>query len=128
MLLNRAGRVCVGALTTAFAVSLECLCLAECLRRKLGGLECRYLRDCFLRIIAASLAMGIPLFFVARQFAKHFPATRAAYWTELTVEVPLGLLLFFLAGRLFGVPEIGLSSYLSATPFWHRLAGTRAKI
>jgi putative peptidoglycan lipid II flippase len=116
------------ALTTAFAVSFECVCLAECLRRKLGGLEGRYLRDCFLRILAASTAMGIPLFFLAGEFVKYLPATRGAYWSELAIEAPLGLLLFYLAARSLGIPEISIACNLYVAPVWHRLTGGRAKI
>jgi putative peptidoglycan lipid II flippase len=116
------------ALTTAFAVSLECVCLAELLRRKLGGLEGRYLRDCFLRILAASMAMGIPLFFLAREFVKRLPATRGAYWSELAIEIPLGLLLFYSAARLLGISELSVASNLYIAPIWHRLTGARAKI
>jgi putative peptidoglycan lipid II flippase len=116
------------ALTTAFAVSLECICLAECLRRKLGGLEGRYLRDCFLRILAASTAMGIPLFFLAREFFMHLPATRAAYWSELAIEVPVGLLLFYLAARLLGISEISAASNLYLAPIWNRILNARVKI
>jgi putative peptidoglycan lipid II flippase len=116
------------ALTTAFAVSLECLCLAELLRRKLGGLEGRYLRDSFLRILAASLVMGAPLFFLAREFEQHFPATRGAYCAELALEAPVGLLLFWLAARWLRIPEVGLASNLYVAPVWHRLNGIHARL
>jgi putative peptidoglycan lipid II flippase len=116
------------ALTTAFAMTLECIWLAECLRRKLGGLEGRYLRDCFLRILAASVAMGVPLFFLARQFVIYLPATRGAYWSELAIELPLGLLLFYLAARLLDIPEMNVASNLYMAPIWRRVTGLRAKI
>jgi putative peptidoglycan lipid II flippase len=116
------------ALTTALAVSLECLCLAECLRRKLGGLEGRYLRDRFVRITVASLAMGLPLFLLARSFARYLPATRPAYCAELAIEVPLGLLFFYLAARSLGISEMSVASNLYIAPIWHRVTGTHAKI
>jgi putative peptidoglycan lipid II flippase len=116
------------ALTTAIAVSLECLCLAECLRRKLGGLEGNYLKDCFLRVTAASLVMVAPLIFLDQQFAAHFPATRQAYCIELAICVPLGLLIFYCSARLFRVAEIRVASDVFVAPLRRRLAGAHAKI
>lgn len=116
------------ALTTAIAVTLECLALAECLRRKLGGLEGRYLKDCFLRVTAASLVMAGPLIFLDRQFAGHIPATRTAYCNELAIGVPLGLLIFYCAARFFRVAEIGFASEVFIAPLLRKLNRTHAKI
>ena len=60
------------ALTTACAVGLECLCLAECLRRKLGGLEGRYLSACFMRVAVGSAVMALPLYFFHYRAVKAF--------------------------------------------------------
>ncbi|HEY3939901.1 MAG TPA: murein biosynthesis integral membrane protein MurJ, partial [Bryobacteraceae bacterium] len=116
------------ALTTAIAVTLECLALAECLRRKLGGLEGRYLKDCFLRVTAASMVMAAPLIFLDQQFAEHIPATRSAYCNELAIGVPLGLLIFYCAARFFRVAEIGFASEVFIAPLLRKLNGTHAKI
>jgi putative peptidoglycan lipid II flippase len=111
------------ALTTAFAMSLECVCLVGCLRRKLGGLEGAYLKNCFLRISAASLVMGTLLFLLVQQFSRHLPAVRWAYCAELTFEVPLGLLLFYYAARFFQVRELDLALDLFIKPLWRRING-----
>ncbi len=116
------------ALTTACAVALECLCLAECLRRKLGGLEGRYLQNSFLRITAASLLMAVPLILINHGFLHNFAETRQAYWGELGICVPSGMLLFFWAARLFKVAEVQYLANEFVSPLWLRLTAMRAKI
>jgi putative peptidoglycan lipid II flippase len=116
------------ALTTACAVGLECLCLAECLRRKLGGLEGRYLSACFLRVALASLAMALPLYLLHSRVFKAFPDTRLAYCAQLAILIPLALLLFFAAARWLGVQEIGFAFSSFVVPTWKRIANKRGKI
>jgi len=111
------------ALTTALAVTLECLLLAECLRRKLGGLEGRYLRNCFLRIAAAAAVMFFPLLFMHRHFCALFPETRLGYAAELTIALPLAGVIFFAAARLLGVAEIRFVHQAFVLPTWTRFAG-----
>src|SRR5207245_11457950 len=91
------------ALTTSVAMSLEAVFLFEGLRRKLHGLDGRYLLDRFLRILAAALAMAVPLVAFDHQFRLHAPATRLAFLLEVVVLLPLAVLLFTVACRLFRV-------------------------
>jgi putative peptidoglycan lipid II flippase len=116
------------AITTAVAVGLECLCLAECLRRKLGGLEGRYLRGCFLRIVLASAIMALSLLFLRNLFAGVFPQTRLGYLSELAVALPLALGSFLAAARALGVEEIRFAYDSFWVPTWQRLRTLHAKI
>jgi len=116
------------ALTTALTVALECLCLAECLRRKLGGLEGRYLWSSFVRITAASLVMAVPLLIISRELFPGVSASREAYWLELGICIPFGVLLFVLAARALKVVEIQYLSDQMVKPLQTRLAAARAKL
>jgi putative peptidoglycan lipid II flippase len=116
------------ALTTACAVGIECLVLAECLRRKLGGLEGRYLSACFLRVALASAVMALPLYLLHNHAFNTFPDTRLAYCIQLAVLIPLALILFFAAARFLGVQEISFAFSSFVVPTWKRLLNKRAKI
>jgi putative peptidoglycan lipid II flippase len=116
------------ALTTACAVGMECLVLAECLRRKLGGLEGRYLSTCFARVALASALMALALYWLHSHLFKTLPDSRMAYCGELAVLLPTGLLLFLGAARAMGVQEIGFAFSSFVVPTWKRFSNKRAKI
>jgi hypothetical protein len=116
------------ALTTACAVGLECLCLAECLRRKLGGLEGRYLTACFLRVAVAAAAMALPLYFFHIQAAKAFGTTRLGYCSQLAILIPVSVVLFLAAARFLRVQEIGFAFDSFLVPTWKRFSNKHAKI
>jgi putative peptidoglycan lipid II flippase len=98
------------ALTTSIAMSFEALCLYEGLRRKLGGLDGRYLMNRFARILGATLLTTAPLVLLDRQFESHFSAERAGYFLELIVLLPVAVLSFIAACRIFRVEEIRSAS------------------
>jgi putative peptidoglycan lipid II flippase len=116
------------AITTACVIGIECLFLAEALRRKLGGLEGRYLRRCFSRIALASFVMILPLLLLHNRFFSALPASRITYFSELAVSIPLALILFFTSARLVGVEEVGFAISGFFVPMWNRLLCMRAKI
>jgi putative peptidoglycan lipid II flippase len=105
------------ALTTSIAMSLEAACLYEGLRRRLGGLDGRYLMDRFLRILAAAIATTVPLAQLDRQFLLHGYVTRAGFLLELVILLPLAALMFVTACKLFRVKEI----YVAGQLFWNPL-------
>jgi putative peptidoglycan lipid II flippase len=113
------------ALTTACAVGLECLCLAECLRRKLGGLEGRYLVASFARISLASIIMAIALVFLRTRLFSAFAATRSSYCAELAIAIPLSVIVFILAAHVLGVQEIRFAFNSFVVPTWKRLKTAR---
>jgi len=144
------------AITTAVAVGIECLCLAECLRRKLRGLEAqrarscretvpgicaastsascagysegRYLRGCFLRIALASAIMALSVAFIRGLMVGAFPQTRWGDLSELALFVPLALGTFFIAARALDVEEIRFAYDSFVVPTWRRLRSLHAKI
>jgi putative peptidoglycan lipid II flippase len=144
------------AITTAVAVGVECLCLAECLRRKLdgfeaqkarscretvpgigaaatgasyaGNLESRYLRGCFLRIALASAIMALSVVFVRSLVVSAFPQTRWGDLSELALFVPLALGTFLIAARALDVEEIRFAYESFVVPTWRRVRRLHAKI
>ncbi len=116
------------ALTTSLAVTLEALILLECLRRKLGGLDGRYLLDRFLRVTAASGAMALVFACVSRILGDATGANRWSYFGELAVALPLGLLAFVGGARLVRLNEIAFATDLFIAPVRKRLLAAHAKI
>jgi len=116
------------ALTTAIAVGVECLCLAECLRRRLGGLEGRYLCVTLLRIALASAVMALPLVLLRSRWLTVFPETRLGYCSELAIAIPLALALFLAAARVLHIEEIGFAFHSFVVPTWKRVAIMHGKI
>ncbi len=116
------------ALTTSFAVSLEALILFECLRRKLGGIEGRYLLDRFLRVTAASGAMAFVFACVNRVLGNPNSGDRWGYCGELAVALPLGLLAFLWCARLVRLNEIAFATDLFIAPIRKRLLFAHARI
>lgn len=100
------------ALTTSIAMSVEALCLFEGLRRKLGGLDGRYLMNRFTRILSAALFMAAPLALLDHQFLLRVTPARPGYLLELATLMPLAVLLFIAACKLFKVEEIRSASRL----------------
>jgi putative peptidoglycan lipid II flippase len=94
------------ALTTSIAMTLEAVCLFEGLRRKLHGLDGRYLLQRFVRILSAALFMAAPLALLDRYFALHVAPVRPGYLLELALLLPLAALLFVASCKVFRVEEI----------------------
>ncbi len=95
------------ALSTSTVAILEALFLFEQLRRKLGGIEGRYVVDRLKRISAASLLMALPVALAYFWLHRYLPPSRLSYLCEISVCLPIGLLVFAGASRLLGVEEIG---------------------
>jgi putative peptidoglycan lipid II flippase len=116
------------ALSTSVVAIVASLCLFELLRRKLGGIEGRYLLHRFVRIAAASLIMAIPIAVLNEQMSHHWAANRWGYLGILAVCLPLGLAMFTFAAHIFGVNELGIAASSFLRPFQERFASARAKI
>jgi putative peptidoglycan lipid II flippase len=116
------------ALSTSVVAIVSSLCLFEALRRKLGGIEGRYLLDRVARIAAASLLMTLAIGSVTYLMRQHLSATRRGYLGELAICLPFGLLVLAIASRAFGIHEIGIASEVFFAPLRRMFVGTRAKI
>ena len=116
------------ALTTSLAVMLESLVLFECLRRKLGGIEGRYLVDRFLRVTIASAVMALAILCINNGMGGHLAVDRSTYFGQLAVSLPTGFLVFLIASRLVGLKEIGFATGLFIAPIRNKLITVHAKI
>jgi hypothetical protein len=97
-------------------MTLEAVCLFEGLRRKLGGLDGRFLMHRFLKILAAAVVMALPLAFLDRQFSAHLEGTRMAFLLELALLLPAAVLMFIAACKFFRVEEIRDATRLLLEP------------
>jgi putative peptidoglycan lipid II flippase len=116
------------ALSTSVVAIVSSLCLFEALRRKLGGIEGRYLLDRVARIAAVSLLMTLAIASVNYLMRQHLSATRRGYLGELAICLPLGLLVLAIASRPFGIDEIGIASEVFFAPLRRMFVSMRAKI
>jgi putative peptidoglycan lipid II flippase len=112
------------ALSTSTVALCGCLVLFAILRRRLGGLEGRYLTGRFLRVAAATLAMAVPVAVVTRYMATHFGDSKQADILNLAVSIPLGAVLFFAAAMLLKIDEVGAAG----RALKRRLLGLRVRI
>jgi putative peptidoglycan lipid II flippase len=112
------------ALSTSTVALCGCLVLFAILRRRLGGLEGRYLTGRFLRVAAATLAMAVPVAVVTRYMATHFGDSKQADILNLAVSIPLGAVLFFAAAMLLKIDEVGAAG----RALKRRLVGLRVRI
>jgi putative peptidoglycan lipid II flippase len=117
------------ALTTSLAMTLEAVLLFEGLRRRLRGLEGHFLLRRSLRILAAALAMAAPLALLDHQFSVNFEGSRMNFLLEASALLPLSILLFLGACKLFRVEEVRSARDLFWKPLQHylSLAGDRIR-
>lgn len=116
------------ALTTSIAMTVECLLLLELLRRRLGGIEGRYLLDRFTRIVLSSVFMFAVIVGVKLLFG---PPENMDRWTalfETCVCLSCGTLVFGAVAALLGVDEIRVAIDAFLFPFKRLVAGSHAKI
>jgi putative peptidoglycan lipid II flippase len=116
------------ALTTSIAMTIECLLLLELLRRKLAGIEGRYLLNRFMRISLAAACM-----FATIAVVKFFlgPGESLDRWTALLqtcICLLCGVPVFAATAAALGVHEIRLAIDAFLFPFKRLLSGTHARI
>jgi putative peptidoglycan lipid II flippase len=94
------------ALSTSIVALSGCTVLFARLRRRLGGLDGRYLTARFLRVAAASLTMAIPVALATTFIARQFGESKRADFLNLAVCIPLGAALFLGAATLLKIDEV----------------------
>jgi putative peptidoglycan lipid II flippase len=116
------------ALSTSSVAIMSSLCLFESLRRKLGGIDGRYLADRVGRVTAASLVMALAITAANYIMNQWLNQTRESYLVVLAICLPLGIVVFVSASRLFKIHEISIVSDALFVPIRRSLRGARAKI
>lgn len=116
------------AVSTSSVALVASLLLFEKLRRRLGGVEGRYLVERVSRILAAALAMALVIAFVNHYMTLWAGRNRSGYLLDLAVSMPLGVGTFLLASWWLGNDEILIAIDAFAGPLRRRLADARARI
>jgi putative peptidoglycan lipid II flippase len=94
------------ALSTSAVAILEALFLFERLRRKLDGIEGRFIAGSLVRVCLASALMALPVAGANYWFSLHTATSRLSYLSELAICLPIGLVMFAASARLLGVEEL----------------------
>jgi putative peptidoglycan lipid II flippase len=116
------------ALTTSLAVSIESLLLFASLRRKLGGIEGRYLLDRLTRICCAAAVMAVA---IAALNALLRPAENPDRWIALLETCCAlfgGVMTFVLTAAALGIQEIRLALDAFLFPFRRLMGEAHARI
>jgi putative peptidoglycan lipid II flippase len=116
------------ALTTALAITLECALLLELLRRRLGGIDGRFLLDRFWRIAASSIAVALATALVYRLLIGLLHPSRKAYFVELAICLPFALAGFIASFRIFRVEETEIAFEAFRSPLRKANVALRARI
>jgi putative peptidoglycan lipid II flippase len=116
------------ALTTSVVAVSACVLLFELLRRRLGGVEGRYLAHRLTRIMFGSLLMAAPLWLIDRGMIRWLGQTRLADLAELAVTLPVGLGTFALTMKIFKIDEARFALSVFTSPFTRKLDRVRATI
>jgi putative peptidoglycan lipid II flippase len=109
------------ALTTSAVALFNFVTLFWILRNKVGGIHGRELVRGFLRVAAASAAMGAAIWVSTTVMTANVGTTQLARLADLAVSMPLGLTVFYTACKLLGVDELDMAISAFVTPIKRRL-------
>jgi len=94
------------ALSTSAVALTGFVALFWILRNRIGGIHGRALARTTAKILAASAAMAAVIWLSSHGIQTWLGARKLGYLTDVAVSIPLGALVFFLAGRLFRIEEL----------------------
>jgi putative peptidoglycan lipid II flippase len=94
------------ALSTSLVALAEAAALFAALARRAGGMQGARLAGAAARIVAASAVMGLVCRASSFAVEHALGSGRIAHLANVAVSVPLGALVFAVAGRLLGVAEV----------------------
>ncbi|MCU1273842.1 MAG: murein biosynthesis integral rane protein MurJ, partial [Bryobacterales bacterium] len=109
------------ALSTSVVALFSSVALFEVLRRRIGGVQGRRLFASFVKITAASVAMGAACALSSRLIAHVFGLSRIARAVDLAVSIPLGLAVFYVGCKVVQLPELEAARRALITPLTRRL-------
>lgn len=109
------------ALSTSVVALFSSVVLFAVIRRRIGGVQGRRLFASFVKITAASVAMGAVCALSSRLMAHVFGLSRIARAVDLAVSIPLGLAVFYLGCKMVHLPELEAARRALVTPLTRRL-------
>ena len=116
------------ALSTSMVALFGSIVLFDLIRRRVGRLGGRRLSGGFVKILASSVLMGAACALTSRSIQHWMGVSRAARVADLAVSVPLGLIVFLGAAKLFRLPELEAARRALIAPLARRLGQGRVKI
>jgi putative peptidoglycan lipid II flippase len=116
------------ALSTSLVALFGSIVLFDLIRRRVGRLGGRRLTGGFVKILASSVLMGVACAFSSRSIQHWMGVSRVARVADLAVSVPLGLIVFLGAAKLFRLPELEAARRALIVPLTRRLGLGRVKI
>jgi putative peptidoglycan lipid II flippase len=109
------------ALSTSIVALVSSVVLFEVLRRRVGGAQGRRLFTSFIKITAASVAMGGACALSSRFMAHVAGLSRMARAADLAVSIPLGLAVFYASCKVVQLPELEAARRALVAPIARRL-------
>ncbi len=116
------------ALSTSLVALFGSVVLYELIRRRVGRLGGRQLTAAFWKITLSSVLMGAACMISSRAVQHAIGVTRLARVADLAISIPLGLIVFVAAAKLFRLPELEAARRALVLPLTRRLGLGRAKI
>ncbi|MGD0135132.1 MAG: murein biosynthesis integral membrane protein MurJ [Bryobacteraceae bacterium] len=112
------------ALSTAAVATFGGVALFVILRKRIGGIYGRNLMESFWKIAVASAVMGAVVLLSSHWIEGWLGVGRLGRVTDLGVSIPLGLLVFYWACRVFRVSELELATRALTNPLARRPEGS----
>jgi len=103
------------AYTTSAVAMFGFLCLFFLLRKRIGGMYGRQLRESGLKIAVAAATMGGAIYALSEAIRQRVDG-RLGYAADLAVSIPVGALIFYAVCRLLRVDELELAVASLAKP------------
>jgi putative peptidoglycan lipid II flippase len=116
------------ALSTSTVAIFGAIALFALMRRRIGGVYGRDLRDSVLKVMAASIAMGVVIWLSTHAIKNWLGMSKLAHLADLAVSIPLGLAVFYGVCRELKVSELEMAMQSVAGPLRRRLPFLRDKI
>ncbi len=116
------------ALSTSLVALFNFLALFWLLRKRVYGIYGRNLVSSFLKIAAASAVMGVAVWLSSHAVATWLGIGRLARLADLSISIPLGLVVYYAAGRWMRISELELAAQAASGPIGRWFAARRARI
>ena len=109
------------ALATSCVALFSFLVMFFVMRRRIGGVYGRRLRDSVLRVVAASVLMGAVTAASSWTIRSLTGGGRPAYFLDLLISIPLGVAVLYFACRALKIEELDMAARALGGPILRRL-------
>ena len=113
------------ALSTSAVAIFGSVALFVLLRNRIGGIHGTELLDSLWRISAASLAMGVVIWGTSSIVQGRFGHSALAHLLNLSISIPIGLVVLYAACRMLRVSELELATKSFLNPLLRRIRPTK---